>query len=110
MTDQPSYPLSATPYGQSVATYFGGVFAPAKSEAEIRIEHHRKVMIKGLQANLLVALQRAIEDDPSIPSTGQVTRSSQPQTWWAIKADRIVSDLRRNDLRGLHAAFMIDCS
>jgi hypothetical protein len=66
--DKPSYPLSATEYGQSVATYFGGVFAPAKSEAEVRIEHHRKVMIAGLRANLLVALQRAIEDDPSIPS------------------------------------------
>jgi lipopolysaccharide assembly outer membrane protein LptD (OstA) len=48
-------------------------------------------------------------DSVNLP-TGQVTRSSQPQTWWAIKADRIVSDLRRNDLRGLHAAFMIDCS
>lgn len=81
MTVEPSYPLSATPYGQSVATYFGGVFAPAKSEAEIRIEHHHRVMIKGLRANLLVAFQRAIEDDPSIPS---------PCVWCATPTTKIV--------------------
>jgi hypothetical protein len=69
MTDSPSYPLSATEYGRNVATYFGGVFAPAKSETEIRIEHHRRIMVKGLRSNYLVALQRAIEDDDSIPSS-----------------------------------------
>jgi hypothetical protein len=31
-------------------------------------DRHRTVMVNGLRSNLLVALQRAIEDDPSIPS------------------------------------------
>lgn len=31
-------------------------------------QRHHRIMIDGLRANLLVALQRAIEDDPSIPS------------------------------------------
>jgi hypothetical protein len=31
-------------------------------------ERHHRVMVKGLRSNLLIALQRAIEDDPAIPS------------------------------------------
>jgi hypothetical protein len=30
-------------------------------------ERHHQIMIKGLRSNYLLALQRAIEDDPSIP-------------------------------------------
>jgi hypothetical protein len=61
MTAEPSYPLSATPYGQSVATYFG--FAPANPVAKVGDVS----MIALLRRNNLGALAMIIQDDPSIP-------------------------------------------
>lgn len=44
---------------------------------------------------------------PASVQTSMVADALRSQ--WAIRVDRIMSDLDRNDLRGLHAAFMIDC-
>lgn len=37
------------------------------SQSQTDTERHHQIMIKGLRSNYLLALQRAIEDDPSIP-------------------------------------------
>lgn len=71
MTAEPSYPVSATPYGQRVATsYFSGVFDRERIQAEAhdrRMAYCRKIE-KGLRSNYLVTLQLIIERDPAIPS------------------------------------------